>query len=98
MNHDEISTKLIEKANSLYPWWVAVRKNKEGPTNLCLQNLPQVEAWMEAHPDLAEKWPRTATGNYSTDEDTLEQYDGIPEIKLLSADQETTRADQVVPT
>ena len=82
VNHDEISTKLIEKANSLYPWWVAVRKTKKDPLTYVFKTS-QVEAWMEAHPDLAEKWPRTATGNYSTDEDTLEQYDGIPEIKLL---------------
>jgi hypothetical protein len=76
-NVEEASNALItELVTNHYPFF------EKKPDNSWVQSYQKLEEFINGKA-LGDKWPRTTSGKYAADEDTLEDYAGISEINQL---------------
>jgi hypothetical protein len=76
-NHDGIAARVIEEANTVYPFWVKETKGKN--KGKYTQKYDAIRSLIEGK-EWHTWWPKTESGRYSTEEKVLDDYKGYAEI------------------
>lgn len=81
-NFPLVKENLIELLNETYPFYIREKKTLKEFRGTYTKKYSQFEKFLQECPLINEKlWPLTPTDSYKMDEETLDKYLGIPEIK-----------------